>query len=130
VHVVVTNDGSSRAAGLRLFVNGKAVPVEVVRDHLTQDITGGGGDTISLGERFRDRGFKGGLVDDLRVFARDLSQPLNPGAESAACRVAGGPRGGHGVLRSAEGNHGDARAARAEEGLPSRAASMTSVPRR
>jgi hypothetical protein len=82
VHVVVTNDGSSRAAGLRLFVNGQAVPVEVVRDHLTQDITGGGGDTISLGERFRDRGFKGGLVDDLRVFARDLSQPLNPALES------------------------------------------------
>ena len=81
VHVVVTNDGSSRAAGLRLYVNGQAVPVEVVRDHLTKDITGGGGDTISLGERFRDRGFKGGLVDDLRVFARDLSQPLNPALE-------------------------------------------------
>jgi hypothetical protein len=81
VHVLVTNDGSSRAAGLRLYVNGRAVPVEVVRDHLTKDITGGGGDTLSLGERFRDRGFKGGLVDDLRVFARDLSQPLNPEVE-------------------------------------------------
>lgn len=81
VHVVVTNDGSSRAAGLRLFVNGQAVPVDVVRDQLTQDITGGGGDSISLGERFRDRGFKGGLIDDFRVFARDLSQPLNPELE-------------------------------------------------
>jgi hypothetical protein len=81
VQVIVTNDGSSRAAGLRIFLNGRAVPVDVVRDHLTQDITGGGGDTISLGERFRDRGFKGGLIDDLRVFARDLSQPLNPALE-------------------------------------------------
>lgn len=75
IHVLVTNDGSSRAAGLRIFIDGKPVETDVIRDHLTKDITGGGGDTISLGERFRDRGFKGGLVDDLRVFNRDLSQP-------------------------------------------------------
>jgi len=80
-HVNVTNDGSSRAAVLRLFINGKAVPVDVIRDGLTQDITGGGGDTISLGERFRDRGFKGGLIDDFRIFQRDLSMPLNPDLE-------------------------------------------------
>ena len=77
VHVVVTNDGSSRASGLRLYVNGKQAEIEVIRDHLTRDITGGGGDNISLGERFRDRGFKGGWVDDLRVFDRDVSQPSN-----------------------------------------------------
>ncbi|MDZ4289788.1 MAG: DUF1553 domain-containing protein [Prosthecobacter sp.] len=74
VHVVVTNGGSSRAAGLRLYVNGKPAAVEVIRDSLTKDITGGGGgDNIALGERFRDRGFKGGLIDDLRVFGRDVS---------------------------------------------------------
>ncbi len=73
VHVTVTNDGSSRAAGLRLFINGQTARTEIMRDHLTKDITGGGGDTIALGERFRDRGFKGGLVDDLRVFGRDLT---------------------------------------------------------
>ncbi|MSU48732.1 MAG: DUF1549 domain-containing protein [Opitutus sp.] len=74
VHVTVTNDGSSRAAGLRLFVNGRPMRTEVIRDNLTKDITGGGGDTIVLGERFRDRGFKGGLVDDLRVFGRALTE--------------------------------------------------------
>lgn len=73
VHVTVSNDGSSRAAGLRLFVNGQPVRTEIIRDHLTKDITGGGGDTIDLGERFRDRGFKGGLIDDLRVFGRALT---------------------------------------------------------
>ncbi|MCW0217714.1 MAG: DUF1553 domain-containing protein, partial [Prosthecobacter sp.] len=73
VQVVVTNDGSSRANGLRLYVNGQLAEVEVIRDHLTKDITGGGGDNISLGERFRDRGFKGGCIDDLRVFDRDVS---------------------------------------------------------
>lgn len=72
--VVVTYDGSSRAAGLHLYVNGQLAEVEVVRDALTRTIQGGGGDNISLGERFRDRGFKGGLIDDLRVFGRDLSR--------------------------------------------------------
>jgi hypothetical protein len=73
--VVVTHDGSSRAAGLRLYVNGKLAEVEVIKDHLTRDITGGGGDTISLGERYRDRGFKGGQIDDFRVYTRDISRP-------------------------------------------------------
>ena len=72
-HVTVTNDGSGRAAGLRIFVNGEQVAAEVMKDNLTRDITGGGGDNIALGERFRDRGFKGGMVDDFRVFARALT---------------------------------------------------------
>lgn len=80
-HVVVTNDGSGKAAGLKIFINGKVAAVDIVRDQLTKDITGGGGDNISLGERFRDRGFKGGLIDDLRVFARDVSQPFDASRE-------------------------------------------------
>ncbi|MSU23562.1 MAG: DUF1553 domain-containing protein [Opitutus sp.] len=73
VQVTVTNDGSSRAAGLRIFVNGQPARTDVIRDHLTKDITGGGGDSIALGERFRDRGFTGGLVDELRVFGRAVT---------------------------------------------------------
>ena len=33
----------------------------------------GGGDNIALGERFRDRGFKNGLIDEFRVFTRELT---------------------------------------------------------
>lgn len=73
VHVTVSSDGSSRAAGLRLYVNGRPADVEVIRDGLTKEITGGGGDTIAIGERFRDRGFAGGTVDELRVFTRALT---------------------------------------------------------
>ncbi len=72
-HVVVTSDGSGRAAGLRLYVNGAPAAVETIKDHLTRDITGGGGDNITLGERMRDRGFNGGAIDDFRVFARALT---------------------------------------------------------
>ena len=81
-HVVVTNDGSSKAAGLRLYVNGKLAEVEIVKDHLTRDITGGGGDNIALGERFRDRGFKGGMIDDFAVFDEDVSHTTNRSNES------------------------------------------------
>lgn len=72
-HVVVTSDGSSRASGLKLIVNGQPANVTVLKDKLTKEITGGGGDNIKLAERFRDRGFKAGLIDDFRVFGRELS---------------------------------------------------------
>lgn len=72
-HVVVTNDGSSRASGLQIFVNGEAIEVEVIKDKLTKEITGGGGDNITLAERFRDRGFKDGAIDEFKVFDRKLT---------------------------------------------------------
>lgn len=73
VHVAVTYDGSSRADGLRIYMNGALADVDVVRDGLTKNITGGGGDNITIGERFRDRGFTNGGVDDFRVFERELT---------------------------------------------------------
>ena len=94
-HVCVTSDGSGTAAGLRIFVDGHPVSTEVVHDALTREITGGGGDTITIGERFRDHGFKDGLVDEFRVFARALS-PLEvrelvaPGTIMATLAAAAG----------------------------------------
>jgi hypothetical protein len=71
-HVAVTYDGSSRASGLHIYVNGGPAETEVIKDALTKEITGGGGDNITLGERFRDRGFKGGKIDEFRVFTEAL----------------------------------------------------------
>ncbi len=73
LQVTVTNDGSSRAGGLAIYISGQRVETEVIRDSLTKNITGGGGDTIRIGERMRDRGFTGGLVDRLRVFDCELT---------------------------------------------------------
>ncbi len=89
VHVTVASDGSGKAAGLTMFVNGHPVATTIVRDSLTREITGGGGDTITIGERMRDHGFKDGLVDDFRVFDRELSplevrELVEPGAIQAA----------------------------------------------
>ena len=72
-HLAVTYDGSSRAGGLRLYLNGQPGQQVTVRDNLYRHITGGGGDNITIGQRFRDRGFSGGLVDEFRVFKRELS---------------------------------------------------------
>ena len=72
-HLAITYDGSSTAAGVRLFVNGAEVAVEVVRDALTRTIQGSGEGLMTIGARFRDNGFRGGTVDDLFVAARELA---------------------------------------------------------
>jgi hypothetical protein len=90
-HLGVVYDGSSRADGVQLFVNGRAVAVQVLRDQLTRDIRylSEWGDSnannvqFSLGARFRDIGFRDGCVDELRVYDRALSK-----LEMAACFAA------------------------------------------
>jgi hypothetical protein len=72
-HVAIAYDGSSRAAGLSLYVDGRKADVEVVRDCLTKEITGGGNDVLTVGQRFRDRGFKDGMVDEIKIFDRALT---------------------------------------------------------
>lgn len=67
-HVVVTYDGSSRANGLSIYVNGELEETEIVRDSLSKTIAGGGYEHIDLGERFRDRGLRDGKIDDFQVF--------------------------------------------------------------
>jgi hypothetical protein len=73
-HLAVTYDGSSRARGLRVFINGLADELDVIRDGLWKDITYGGDEPeLALGYRFRDNGFKGGRVDELKIFNRVLT---------------------------------------------------------
>lgn len=71
-HVAFAYDGSSRAAGLTVYLDGKAAEVEVIRDNLWKDITYGQPD-LTIGQRMRDFGFKGGQVDELRVYDRAIT---------------------------------------------------------
>ena len=86
-HVVVTYDGSSRASGLKIFLNGSEAPLEIVRDQLTKN--SGSGKGFTFGERFRDTGLRGGAVDDIRLFTRAVSGAGSHRAasEQAARRV-------------------------------------------
>ncbi len=78
-HLAMRYDGSSTAAGLNLFVDGQQVDCQVIRDGLTKHIVGGPSNDnspavdLTLGQRFRDVGFKGGQVDEVKVYARELS---------------------------------------------------------
>lgn len=88
--LTVTYDGSSRASGVRLYRDGLPLETEVVRDHLTREIlhraewgdSEVGGIRLSLGSRFRDNGFRNGVVDEFRVYDTDLTpaevQSLDP----------------------------------------------------
>ena len=73
IDVAVVSDGSSTADGLSMFVDGERWPSDVTHDHLIKAITGGGPGPMTIGQRFRDRGFKGGEVRDLRVLDRACS---------------------------------------------------------
>jgi hypothetical protein len=73
LHVAMTYDGSGKAAGLQIYVNGSQPPTDVVRDNLYRHITGGGGNHITIGQRFRDLGFKNGQVDEFSVYNRCLN---------------------------------------------------------
>jgi hypothetical protein len=73
-HIAVTYDGSSRAAGLHIYIDGVDAPLDIVRDGLHRDITYAGGEPdLAIGFRFRDNGFKGGQVDDLKIYSRALT---------------------------------------------------------
>ncbi len=87
-HVAVTYNGSSLASGLGIFIDGKKAAVDVIRDQLSKQITGGDStyvdangkkifdvrsNSIAIGERYRDRGFTEGLIDEFRVFTRQLT---------------------------------------------------------
>lgn len=72
-------DGSGRAEGLKLFLDGQPAPTEVLVDRLWKKINaygdlGPGGGDWTFGTRFRDAGFKGGKLDEIvfadRVLAR------------------------------------------------------------
>src|SRR5439155_17140065 len=77
LQVGVTYDGSRRASGVQIYLNGKPAEKEIVRDHLYKDFANSM--PLTLAARFRGRGFKGGLIDDLQIFNRQLT-PLEVAA--------------------------------------------------
>jgi hypothetical protein len=66
-HVIVGYDGSRKAAGVRVFVDGVQAPLNIVRDTLAGPT--GNSQPLSLGRRDNGLGFYGHL-DELRIFRR------------------------------------------------------------
>jgi hypothetical protein len=91
-HLAMAYDGSSRAAGLKLYVNGSAEGTEVVADHLSRDFRyhpeWGDFDEeqvpdskmvahpeLTLAGRFLGKLFLNGSIDQVEVYDRQLSGP-------------------------------------------------------
>lgn len=69
-HLVITYDGSSKADGLKVFVDGQLAPVDVRRDSLTGSVASA--EPWRIAWKGTGIGFDGGL-DELRLFDRALS---------------------------------------------------------
>ncbi len=71
-----TYDGSSKAAGLKIYLNGKPLETVVLRDNVKKsaNVKVDHGGEFVVGQRFRARGLAGGLIDDLRLYNRNLSE--------------------------------------------------------
>jgi len=76
VHVILTYDGSSRAAGVKIFRDGKEAELEVQRDSLYKDFANN--QPLTIAARFRGRGFKDGMIDELKIFNRCLVADVDP----------------------------------------------------
>ena len=70
LHLLATYDGSGKAAGLKLYVNGRARELEVVKDQLTNSIANS--ESLRIGARNGEAMLKG-RVDDVRFYQRTLS---------------------------------------------------------
>ncbi|HYL77281.1 MAG TPA: DUF1553 domain-containing protein [Bryobacteraceae bacterium] len=64
-HVTITYDGSRRASGISLFINGKPAEVEILQDHLTGSIKNAASLVV---EEYK------GQLDDLRIYNRVLAE--------------------------------------------------------
>jgi cytochrome c553 len=75
VQLTMTYDGSSTASGLKLFQNGFELALETTMDQLTKDILMHSKNQpgLQIGAWDRGYGFKGGKVDDLLVYNRNLT---------------------------------------------------------
>lgn len=80
VQLTMTYDGSSKASGLKLYMNGQEAPMLTERDNLYKDILLGkflskDQPGLQVGADMRGTGIKNGLVDELVVYNRELNAP-------------------------------------------------------
>ena len=79
-HLAMTYDGSSKAQGLKLYLDGETMDTEIKMDNLVRSIIGYGKDKINWGAdgKFRigyksEYAMKGIVVDELRIFNKKLT---------------------------------------------------------
>ena len=93
IHITLTYDGSSRAAGTALYLNGARAETDVTRDNLTRTIIPNGNANqadqalgLAFGRRLRAQPMKGGAIDEVRVFRSALTPVEVRYLHSRGCR--------------------------------------------
>jgi hypothetical protein len=96
-HVTVTYDGSSKARGVALYIDGSRAETEITRDSLTMSAAPNGSGIfdeflgLSFGKRFRLNSMKDGAIDEIRVFHAELG-PLEVASLHATATGAAPPQ--------------------------------------
>lgn len=83
VQLTMTYDGSSKAEGLKIYMNGEELKTTVTVDNLYKDIIFNAYEDfiysqpiepgLQIGARWRGKGIGGGVVDDILVFEKELN---------------------------------------------------------
>lgn len=75
IQLTITYDGSSKASGFKLFLNGTEMAMQTETDQLTKDILFKSKvqPGLQIGAWWRGNGFKNGMADDITVYNRALT---------------------------------------------------------
>jgi mono/diheme cytochrome c family protein len=73
-HILVTYDGSKRASGVVVYIDGKSQPLNIWSDALKFKSGIRNSQPLLLGRRNPDHGFVGGRIDDLRLYQKRLTE--------------------------------------------------------
>lgn len=78
VRITQTYDGSGKAEGFDLFVNGQPLETEILRDATKKSasVAVQHGGKVAVGYRWRDRGIPGAFLDEVSVFNRVVDPAL------------------------------------------------------
>lgn len=72
-HLVVTYDGSGKAGGVKLYLDGAGTPLRAATDKLAPDAETRTSTPLRLGQRSVGMNFEDGQIQDLRIFEKRLS---------------------------------------------------------
>ncbi len=72
-HVLATYDGSSKAEGIKIYIDGKLQAVNVEQGSLQPDASIRTTTSLRIGQRSGSQVFEGGSVQDVRLYGRMLS---------------------------------------------------------
>jgi cytochrome c553 len=72
-HLFITYDGSGKAAGVRLYIDGQSRPTRTATETLKEDATTTNDAHLRIGQRTQGNVFEGGFVQDFRLYDRLLT---------------------------------------------------------